>query len=165
MNQFSWMKELISAATMLPGYFLAFQWYNKTIVWVPIFYQSACTFSIIYHALLHFVGFSALALKIDIFNKMTCCMFICVDHGKHVEQYIISSLIVILLGLDLKRRRSLAYGMSASAILMTSGWSHATPLWLTAFACFVANKVRPTVWLHGAFHMISHVATMILMGF
>ena len=157
-------KELISAVTMIPGYFITWRWYSKTIIWVPIFYKSACTFSIVYHALLHFTGFNPIALKLDIFNQMMCCVFICLDHNKRVECYVISGFIVILMGLDLrqKRQRKLAYGMSAIAILMTSGWSHATPLWLAAFVCFLMNKVWPTTWLHGAFHVISHVATVIL---
>ena len=157
-------KELISAVTMIPGYFITWRWYSKINIWVPIFYKSACTFSIVYHALLHFAGFNPIALKLDIFNQMMCCVFICLDHDKWLERYAIIGFIVILMGLDLRqiRQRRLAYGMSAAAILMTSGRSPATPLWLAAFVCFLVNKVWPTTWLHGAFHMISHVATVIL---
>ena len=158
------MRELISAVTMIPGYLIALRWYSKTIIWVPIFYKSACTFSIIYHTLLHFCGFKPMALKVDIFNQMLCCIFICVNHGKVIERYVICCFIVVLIGLKLGRRmqRSIAYGMSATAILLTSGVSLSTPVWLVAFACFVANKIRPTTWLHGAFHVLSHVAAVVL---
>jgi hypothetical protein len=158
------MKELISAITMVPGYFIAMTWYQKTMVLVPVVYKIACTISIVYHLLLHIRGFHAIALKVDICTQMLCCFVICINHHQVVERNLVLTFLILLYPLNLfeYRQRWVAYTLSACSILVTSGASTATPVWVLAFACFLMNKWRPQVWLHGAFHIISHVAAFIL---
>ena len=153
--------ELLDAGSMIPGFFVAWQFLDT--IPVPAFmYMLMCVCSIVYHCFNHFHGYMLELFKVDVSSQIAfaisvACHRTVFDNIPWLRNAFIGMLCVYFYTVAFRKNteRQLVIAIGGLNIFLTSikFWMH----WVVTFSFFIISERFLIPHVDSIFHILCHI--------